>query len=104
MVVPVISREDIRAALDSLIHSTHKPGANGLHRLLLVDLALAAPDMPDSDAARDYAVRNLLVNQIVTALNEQRALFSLGGVDTRASVAKTHEEIDNALTVGAREL
>jgi hypothetical protein len=77
MIVPYISREDIHAALGTLIHAAQRSGESGLHRLMLVDLAVAAPEMPDSDAARDYALRELLVSEITAALNESRALFGL---------------------------
>lgn len=104
MVVPFISREDIRAALDSLIHTSPRTDANGLYRLLLVDLAVNAPEMPDSDAARDYALHGLLVDLITHSLDEQRAAFDLAPVDVKASATIVRREIGEAVRVGAREL
>ncbi len=77
MIVPYISREDVSAALTSLIHNTRKPAADGLQHLLLIDLLVVAPAMPESDEKRAFAVQELLVGEITQALDEQCALFRL---------------------------
>ena len=59
MIIPYISREDVSAALSSLIHTTSKPAVGGLQHLLLVDLLLATPEMPESDEKRTFAVQEL---------------------------------------------
>ncbi len=104
MVVPYISREDIRAVLDSLIHTTRRRKATGLHGLLLVDLTLTAPEMPAGDEARDYAVHDLLVSEITRVLDEQRALFQLSALNLRASAEDVRSEIAEMVKIGAREL
>ena len=77
MIVPYISREDVSAALSSLVHVTRKPVADGLQHLLLVDLTPHYADMPEGDGKRAFAVQKLLVEEITHALNDQCDLFRL---------------------------
>lgn len=101
---PFISRDDIRAVLDGLIHAGQRPSASGLERLLIVELALTAPDMPPSDEARAYAVRDLLVTETARALDQQRALFRLLPLDLHASAVAAQHDVEQMVRVGAREL
>ncbi len=104
MVVPYLSREDVRAALASLIHPSRKPEMGGLQHLLLVDLRVNAPDMPGSSDARAYAVADLLVAEITDGLREQRATFRLAEPDTREPVDQARASFAADGQVGASEL
>ncbi len=104
MVAPYISREDVGAALASLIHATRPANASGLQHLLLVDLLVDAPDMPTSDEARTYAVRELLVSEIARALNEQRRVFGLMPISELAPRDEALAALSEHVRMGAREL
>lgn len=104
MIPPYISREDVSAALSSLIHHSREPEFNGLRHLLLVDLRLASPEMPAGDTIREYAVRDLLLTQIIAALSEHRLMFSLPLPDTQANLPRTRSEAAQAVEQGAHEL
>ncbi len=102
---PYISYEAVNAALNALIHASHKADAEGgLHYLLLIDLAVNAPDMPHSPNARAFAVRDLLVTEIVRAFSEGRAAFRLNVLDERANVDQVHVDLQRLSTIGAAEL
>ncbi len=100
MIVPFISREDIVAALSSLVYSPRKPVADGLQHLLLVDLMLSTPDMPESDEKRVFAVHKLLVEEITQALNDQCHIFGLFPPREHTRSADIHAEIAELVKVG----
>ncbi|HVU11378.1 MAG TPA: hypothetical protein VHD90_08875, partial [Phototrophicaceae bacterium] len=102
---PYIGHEAVSAALNALIHASHKADADGgLQYLLLIDLAVNAPDMPNSPNARAFAVRDLLVTEIARAFNEGRAAFRLSGVDERATVDQAYLDLQALSAIGAAEL
>ncbi len=101
MAVPYISRKDVEAALHSLIYTTREPDTDALSQLLLVDLRVSAPTMPASDEARRLALRELLAEEISTALSEQRAFFGLDRADDRESVDQALELIAGDRDAGA---
>lgn len=102
MITPYISRDDVSAALASLLHNTRKLA--GLRYLLLVELRIHTPDMPNSDNLRDYAVRALLVDMIDAALSEARAMFGLAPIDVKAPLHAALRALDEAVKVGAHDL
>src|SRR3954447_19847824 len=104
MILPYISRGDVGAALSSLIHNTQKPAADGLQHLLLVDLLVISPDMPDSDEKRAFAVQELLAREITQALNEQRGLFRLNPTNDRARADEAEREFEELIKLGKHEL
>lgn len=104
MIIPYISREDVRNALSSLIYSSRNLEANGLRHLLLVDLRVTDPAMPSGDGVRDYAVRELLVSEITHAFAEHRAVFLLAPPSERASIDVVRQEIAEAVERGAFKL
>ncbi len=103
MIVPYISREDVSDALASLIYRRSLE-TNGLRHLLLVDLLVSAPEMPAGDSVRDFAVRELLVREIVRMLTEQRIVFQLAPLDEKASIELVRHEIVETVEQGAHQL
>lgn len=104
MVIPYISRDDVSAALSSLIHTTSKLEATGLEHLLLVDLRVTAPDMPAGDDVRRFALRELLVTEIAAALAEGRRLFGLDTPDMRAPLRQALTTLAEDAAAGAHDL
>ncbi|MEP7292486.1 MAG: hypothetical protein ABI835_11920, partial [Chloroflexota bacterium] len=104
MIVPYISREDVRAALGSLIHHSRKMETNGLRHLLLVDLRVTAPEMPGGDSVREHAVRDVLVAEIIAALSEKRTTFGLVPLNVYANVEAVRNEVNEAVKTGTPEL
>src|SRR3954468_6040103 len=104
MIVPYISREDVSAALCSLIHTTRKPVADGLQHLLLVDLLVNAPDMPNSDEKRAFAAQELLIMEITRALHEQCDLFRLLPPGERTQGDEIQKEAAELIKVGKHNL
>jgi tetratricopeptide (TPR) repeat protein len=104
MIVPYISREDVSAALSSLIHTTRKPVADGLQHLLLVDLLVNAPDMPNSDEKRAFAAQELLIMEITRALHEQCDLFRLLPPGERTQGDEIQKEAAELIKVGKHNL
>ena len=101
MAAPFISRKDVEAALRSLIYTTREPDTGALSRLLLVDLRVNAPAMPTSDEARNFALRELLAEEIGAALSEQREYFGLDPADDRENVDQVRESIASDRDAGA---
>ncbi len=101
MAAPFISRKDVEAALHALIYTTREPDTEALSRLLLVDLRVAAPTMPASDEARNFALRELLTEEISAALSEQRGHFGLDPADDRESIDQARESIAGDRDAGA---
>ena len=101
MAAPFISRKDVESALHALIYTTREPDTDALNRLLLVDLRVTAPTMPASDEARNFALRELLAEEISDALSEQRGHFGLDPADDRESVDQARESIGADRDTGA---
>ena len=104
MIVPYISREDVSAALTSLIHNTRKPSADGLQHLLLIDLLTIAPEMPESDEKRTFAVQELLIREIILALSEQCALFRLKPPNERSREDEAEREFAELVKLDKHDL
>jgi len=104
MIVPYISREDVSAALSSLIHMTRKPVADGLQHLLLVDLRIMTPDMPDSDETRVFVAQELLVGEITRALHEQCDMFRLIPPGERTRGEDVEREAAELVKIGKHNL
>ncbi len=104
MAAPFISRKDVEAALRSLIYTTREPDTGALSQLLLVDLRVNAPAMPASDEARNFALRELLGEEIGAGLSEQREYFGLDPADDRESVDQVRESIASDRDAGAASL
>ncbi len=101
MAAPFISRKDVAAALHSLVYTTREPDTEALSQLLLIDLRVNAPSMPASDEARSFALRELLAEEIGTALSEQRANFGLDPADDREDADQARESIASDRDAGA---
>ncbi|MCC6803902.1 MAG: ATP-binding protein, partial [Anaerolineae bacterium] len=104
MVIPYISREDVSAALSSLIHAASGAESTGLEHLLLVDLRVTAPDMPAGDDVRRFVVRDLLVTEITAALVESRQTFGLAAPDIRTSLAGELIALADSIAANSHEL
>lgn len=75
--LPLISVENVQAALDSLRYASTPVTANALQRLMLVERALADPAMPSSALSREIVLTALLVNAVRDHLSIHRATFEL---------------------------
>lgn len=104
MVIPYLGRDDVSAALSSLIHASGGTESTGLEHLLLVDLRVASPDMPAGDAVRRFAVRELLVGEITNAVAEIRFVFELDPPDAHASLVKELAALEQNIATGSHEL
>lgn len=104
MITPYISRENVSSALSSLIHSSRDLKSNGLRHLLLVDLLLINPALPPGDNMRDYALKEVLVSTIISALSEHRAVFLLSPINQTASVDAVRYEIADTVEQGSTNL
>ena len=104
MVTPYISRADVAKALKGLLHSIREPDFTALHHLLLVDLLVTSPDMPNGDGIRDFAVRELLVTEITYALSDHRHMLRLDPPYERADRHEARSAIASDSQIGSVSL
>lgn len=95
---PFISRQQVGAALNALIATTGTSSTNPLTALLLVDEFCLDPDLPATDHLREFALKQILIDHITTALNEQRHSFGLPRPDCKVQ----HEAALTALAADAQ--
>ncbi|MBZ0282776.1 MAG: tetratricopeptide repeat protein [Anaerolineae bacterium] len=74
---PLISQNDVRAALEDLLYSSKPRTPNPLHFLLLIDLELLHSDLPISNLRREFTLDNFLIRLITEEYQYLRLAYCL---------------------------
>jgi tetratricopeptide (TPR) repeat protein len=102
---PFISRETVRAALDSLLYLS-KPlnTPNPLESLVLVDEFLVNPDVPDVHHARGFAIQHILANIIVSTFSSLRNSVNLPPLISTSPLESAFTDLKKLMSYNNPEL
>ncbi|MBL8161883.1 MAG: hypothetical protein JNJ61_07835 [Anaerolineae bacterium] len=91
---PFISIRSVRDALDSMLYGAKStsPVSNPLLYLLLIEVRLLNPDLPDTQIAREHTLNHYLANCITEQYVHVRQSNSLD-FSTQESLATVHSRI-----------
>ncbi|MCB9451794.1 MAG: tetratricopeptide repeat protein [Anaerolineaceae bacterium] len=98
---PFISEASVRDVLDALVRPGKKHQQNSLYYLALVDRLVNAPEFPNIEHQREYALEVLLV-EIISAIHSHcRRVHGMPMVDAQQSKTEALEEIAQCAAIDA---